>query len=147
MLCVYTFSVAASLIHKIWSPIRMCPSSFLLIFGQPALGGFVFSEARQSVHVCVGMGVREKTQTPGRHYSLCAWCLGRCSILGCKNILVHSAEWGPVRFSAAAAGLMAEELFQVCLSFLLLSFHLRVHATAETTFVATGKATSSPGSR
>ena len=69
--------------------------------------------------MCVGVGVREKMQTTQQTLvTLCHSELEGTQVLGCKNVVLHSIEWGPVWFCAAAAVLIVEALFQVCLSLL-----------------------------
>lgn len=117
MLCVYTVTVnSINSGHQS----RCAQVLFYSAFRHPALTGLVFSEVTQCVHVCVGMGVIEKMQSTRQTLvTLCCSALEGTQVLGCENIVVHSVDWGPMRFSAAAAGLIAEALFQVCLSFLL----------------------------
>lgn len=90
--------------------------------------------------MCVGAGVREKTQTTRQTLvTFCRSALESTGVLGCKDVLLYSIGWGPVWFSAATAVLIAEALLQVCLSFLLFVLSILVYVTGETTFVAIGK--------
>lgn len=74
------------------------------------------------------MGVREKMQTTRQTLvTLCRSALENTQVLGCKTVVLHSIDGGPVWFGTAAAVPIVEVLFQMCLSFLLFALSMYLY--------------------
>lgn len=76
----------------------------------------------------VGVSVRKKMQTMRQTLvTLCRSALEGAQVLGCKNVVLYSIDWGAVWLSTAAAVLIVEELFQFCPSFLLFALNMYLY--------------------